>query len=158
MPTIVVKKNSALGEQEFHQPSPFGDGAVVTLRAVVAQMDRDGKTITLSDDDATARGIIAFEAVEGAPMLRLTQLLRTKTGRGEDGKPGTFRSTGDVVTDIQATLKSAPAKATLQQVCDLLNAKIAGKPVQVAWTVFTAKFDGEDYDAHVYGLNYVAAP
>lgn len=158
MPTIVVKKNSALGEQEFHQPSPFGDGAVVTLRAEVCQMDRDGKLLTLSDEDSTARGIIAFEAVEGAPMLRLTQLLRTKTGRGEDGKPGTFRSTGDVVTDIQATLKSVPNGATLRQVCDLLNAKIAGKPVQVAWTVFTAKYDGEEYDAHVYSLNYVTAP
>lgn len=157
MPTIVVKKNSALGEQEFHQPSPFGDGAVVTLRAVVAQMSRDGQVLTLSDDDTTAKGLIAFEAVEGAPMLRLTQLLRTKTGRGEDGKPGTFRSQGSFLTDVQAVLKSAPAKATLQQVCDLLNAKIAGRAVQFTWTVFTAKFDGEDYDAHVYTIDYVTA-
>ena len=158
MATIVCKKNSALGEQEFHQPSPFGDGAVVNFKAHVFQMDRDGKTLTLSDEDSTARGIIAFEAVEGAQPLRLSTLLRTYTGRSEDGKPGSFRSTGDVVTDVQATLKSVPAHATLQQVCDLLNAKIASRPVQVAWTVFSAKFDGRDYDAHVYGLNYVAAP
>lgn len=157
MATIICKKNSSLGEQEFHQPSPFGDGAVVTLRAEVFQMDRDGKTLTLSDEDTTAKGIIAFEAVDGAAPLRLTQLLRTKTGRGEDGKPGTFRSQGSFLTDVQVVLKSVPAHATLRQVCDLLNAKIAGRAVQFTWTVFTAKFDGEDYDAHVYTIDYVTA-
>ena len=135
-------------------PSVFGDGAVVNFKAHVFQMDRDGKTLTLSDEDSTARGIIAFEAVEGAQPLRLNTLLRTYTGRSEDGKPGSFRSTGDVVTDVQATLKSVPAHATLQQVCDLLNAKIASRQVQVAWTVFTAKYDGTEYDAHVYSINY----
>jgi hypothetical protein len=87
----------------------------------------------------------------------LTQLLRTKTGRGEDGKLGSFRSTGDFVTDVQAVLKSQPAHATLRQVVDALNAKIAGRQVQITWTIFTAKFDGTEYDAHVYSINYVAA-
>ena len=157
MATIICKKNSALEGQEFHQPSVFTDGAVLNLRAEVFQMDRDGKTITLSDDDTTAKGLIGFEAVDGAAPLRLAQLLRTKTGRGEDGKLGSFRSTGDFVTDVQAVLKSQPAHATLRQVCDALNAKIAGRQVQITWTVFTAKFDGTEYDAHVYSINYVAA-
>jgi len=157
MPTIVCKKNSALEGQEFHQPSVFADGAVLNLRAEVFEMSRDGKVLTISDEDSTAKGLIAFEAVEGAAPLRLTQLLRTKTGRDENGKPGTYRSTGSFLTDVQAVLKSLPAHATLRQVCDALNAKIAGRQVQVSWTVFTAKFDGEDYDAHVYTIDYVTA-
>lgn len=138
-------------------PSVFADGAVLTLRADVFEMSRDGKLLTLSDEDTTAKGLIAFEAVAGAAPLRLSQLLRTKTGRGEDGKLASFRSKGSFLTDVQEVLKSIPAGATLRQVCDALNAKIAGRQVQITWTVFTAKFDGEEYDAHVYTIDYVAA-
>jgi hypothetical protein len=154
MATIICKKNSALEGQEFHMPSVFADGAVLNLKAAVFEMSRDGQTLTLSSEDTTAKGLIGFEAVEGAAPLRLTQLLRTKTGRGEDGKLGSFRSTGDFVTDVQTVLKSQPAHATLRQVVDALNAKIAGRQVQITWTVFTAKFDGTEYDAHVYSINY----
>lgn len=144
------------GQQTFRTASVYTDGSVFNIVDVqIINLSVDGKLVTLSDTDPTAKGFVVFKTTLGEEVLHLSTLLKSRTGLDEEQKLKSFAPKGTFVAAVKTAISSLGQSPTLEKVRDTVRSAAQGKSVRCTWTNFfgIAK-DGRTFDTHVRDFDF----